>query len=43
MTEKFLIRTANIKDAEEFLNIYNYYVKNTAVSFEYTTPYMKEF
>ena len=38
-----IIRTATINDAKEILNIYSYYVENTAVSFEYTTPTLSEF
>lgn len=32
------IRDATIKDAERILKIYGYYVKNTAVTFEYDIP-----
>ncbi len=32
------IRDATIKDAERILEIYGYYVKNTAVTFEYDIP-----
>ena len=38
-----IIRTATINDAKALLNIYSYYVENTAVSFEYTTPTLTEF
>ena len=31
------------KDAKELLKIYSYYVENTAISFEYVTPSVKEF
>ncbi len=37
------IRTATAGDTEEILNIYTYYVENTAVSFEYQTPSIDEF
>ena len=37
------IRLANIEDAEDILNIYSYYVLNTAVSFEYDVPIVEEF
>ena len=38
-----LIRTATIEDAERLLEIYSYYVENTAISFEYETPSLEEF
>lgn len=37
------IRTATIEDAEELLGIYEYYIKNTAVTFEYEVPSVEEF
>lgn len=37
------IRTATISDAEFILNIYSYYVQNTAISFEYEVPTLDEF
>ncbi len=37
------IRTANTADAERLLEIYDYYVRNTAISFEYETPSLGEF
>ena len=37
------IRTANKDDAGRLLEIYDYYVRNTAVSFEYETPSLEEF
>ena len=37
------IRTACVEDAREILNIYAYYVKNTAISFEYDVPTEIEF
>ena len=37
------IRTAAAEDAERLLEIYEYYVRNTAVSFEYETPSLDEF
>ena len=37
------IRLANIEDAEGILNIYSYYVLNTAISFEYDVPTVEEF
>ncbi|MBE6113862.1 MAG: N-acetyltransferase [Erysipelotrichaceae bacterium] len=38
-----MIRIVNDKDVEELLNIYSYYVKNTAISFEYDVPSQEEF
>lgn len=37
------IRHAVLQDAEQFLSIYEYYVKNTAISFEYEAPSLTEF
>ncbi len=37
------IRDAKIADAERLLEIYDYYVQNTAISFEYDTPSLDEF
>lgn len=37
------IRTATVEDAEKLLDIYAYYVKNTAVTFEYEVPSVEEF
>ena len=37
------IRTATTEDAEELLGIYTYYIKNTAVTFEYEVPSPEEF
>lgn len=37
------IRNATLEDAERILEIYDYYVKNTAVTFEYETPSVEEF
>ncbi len=37
------IRRAAINDAERLLEIYSYYVENTAISFEYTVPSPDEF
>lgn len=33
-----IIRDACISDAPRLLEIYDYYVQHTAISFEYTTP-----
>lgn len=37
------IRNARLDDAKRLLEIYNHYVKNTAISFEYETPSIDEF
>ena len=37
------IRTAKQEDARRLLEIYDYYVTNTAVSLEYETPSLEEF
>ena len=37
------IRLATPEDAGALLEIYGYYVENTAISFEYTTPTVAEF
>ena len=38
-----MIRTVNVKDAEQLLKIYAYYVENTAITFEYEVPSLEEF
>lgn len=38
-----VVRDAAIEDAESILEIYDYYVKNTAITFEYETPSLDEF
>ena len=38
-----VIRDAKIEDAERILEIYAYYVENTAISFEYEVPGLAEF
>ncbi len=38
-----MIRSAAVSDAERLLEIYSYYVENTAISFEYETPDLNEF
>lgn len=38
-----LIRTAQVTDAEDILNIYAYYVEQTAISFEIDVPTIEEF
>lgn len=37
------IESAKIQDAQEILDIYAYYVKNTAITFEYEVPRLDEF
>lgn len=37
------IRTATVDDAGAILDVYRYYVENTAISFEYETPSVFEF
>ena len=37
------IRTAKLEDTRRLLEIYDYYVTNTAVSLEYETPSLEEF
>ncbi len=41
--ESMLIRNAQNGDAPRLLEIYSYYVLNTAVSFEYNVPTVEEF
>ena len=38
-----IIRSAVKEDAERLLEIYAYYVRNTAISFEYEVPSLEEF
>lgn len=40
---KFNIRSATCEDAKELLRIYDYYVRETAITFEYVTPSLEEF
>lgn len=42
-TGNLKIRDAQLEDAERLLEIYSYYVLNTAVSFEYDVPSLEEF
>lgn len=37
------VRNAALDDAERILEIYDYYVRNTAITFEYETPTLAEF
>lgn len=43
MMNQINIRSASVKDAEELLNIYAYYVENTAITFEYDVPTLELF
>lgn len=43
LMENVTIRDADIKDAERILEIYAYYIKNTAITFEYEVPTLDEF
>lgn len=37
------IREANVEDAKKLLDIYSYYVENTAITFEHEAPSLEEF
>ncbi len=41
--ERIKLRIATVEDASELLEIYSYYVTNTAITFEYDVPTLKEF
>lgn len=41
--ENIVVRNARVEDAQALLDIYSYYVKNTAISFEYEVPSLEEF
>ena len=43
MESEIIIRDVKPEDAERLVEIYSYYVLNTAVSFEYKTPSIEEF
>lgn len=43
MYEEINIRVADVSDAEDLLKIYEPYVKNTAITFEYDVPSIDEF
>lgn len=43
MYKEINIRVADVSDAEELLKIYEPYVKNTAITFEYDVPSIEEF
>lgn len=38
-----IIRQAKVEDAQSLVNIYSYYVINTAITFEYDVPSVEEF
>ncbi|MCR5848066.1 MAG: GNAT family N-acetyltransferase [Lachnospiraceae bacterium] len=40
---EYKIRDVRIEDASRLVEIYSYYVSNTAVSFEYDAPSVSEF
>lgn len=40
---KINIRTAKLEDAQDILDIYSYYVKNSSLTFEYEVPTEEEF
>ena len=40
--ENIIIRNAAVEDAEAILHIYEYYVENTAITFEYDVPALGE-
>ena len=42
-TNEITLRIAKIEDADEILKIYSYYVKNTAISFEWDVPSLQDF
>ncbi len=42
-TASIKIRNAEPADAKRLLEIYDYYVRNTAITFEYDTPSLEEF
>lgn len=41
--EEITLRLATLDDAPRLLDIYGYYVKNTAITFEYEVPSLEEF
>ena len=43
MSENYTIRTATPEDAKALLDIYEYYVKETAITFEYDVPTVEDF
>ena len=43
MTDPITVREAEAADAARLLEIYAYYVQNTAITFEYDVPSLSEF
>lgn len=43
MGKNLIIRDAKVEDAAHLLEIYSYYVKNTAITFEYDVPTIGDF
>lgn len=43
IADKIILRTAKVEDAERLVEIYSYYVTNTAVTFEWEVPSVQEF
>lgn len=43
MLSEIKIRVATPEDAQDLLNIYSYYVKNTGITYEYDVPTLEEF
>lgn len=43
MNNEVKIRAAAVDDAQALLNIYKYYVENTAITYEYEVPTLSEF
>lgn len=41
--EETIVRDVRIEDAERILDIYAYYIQNTAITFEYDVPTLAEF
>ena len=41
--QKIIVRMADTRDAQEMLDIYEPYVKETAITFEYEPPALEEF
>ena len=41
--QEAIIRSATVNDAERLLEIYSYYVTDTAISWEYDVPSVEEF
>ena len=43
MNHEITIRPATVSDAQEILNIYAPYIKETAITYEYDVPSLEEF